>query len=197
MTKAHRLYRQLYPILAALMWFFFRPKFRGRENVPDGACVVCSNHTSNLDCFFMILAMTRRSHVRILAKESLFRLPVVGPFLRAIGVIRVDRSINDMHPVRESLAHLKIGGKVGVFPMGRRVTAEESAEAKTGAVRIAEKTGAPVLPMYTPTRKRYFWRNTVVIGEPYYLNPERKKLAPEDFAKLSEELMARIEALAP
>jgi 1-acyl-sn-glycerol-3-phosphate acyltransferase len=179
------------------MWLFAHTRFIGRENIPEGACVVCGNHTSNVDPFFLLDMLPISDHLRILTKVELYRIPVVGAFLRSVGMIRVDRSIADITPVRESMAHLKIGGKVAIFPQGTRVTEDESVAAKTGAVRIADKTRAPILPVYIPRRKRIFRRNTVVIGVPYEVNPAHVRLTPEDTERLSAELMGRIAELAP
>ncbi|MDR3310100.1 MAG: 1-acyl-sn-glycerol-3-phosphate acyltransferase [Oscillospiraceae bacterium] len=194
--KTYKVYRFFYPVLTFLLWVFGRPRYVGRDRAPSGACIVCANHTSNIDAFFLFNITGRRSHLRILAKAEMFRVPVVGAFLRAIGMIRVDRSIADMAPVKECMAHLKAGGKIGIFPEGHRVSADESVAAKAGAVKLADKLGLPVVPVFIPRKKRLFSRNTVVIGEPYFVNPERKRLAPEEYSAASEELMRKIRELA-
>jgi 1-acyl-sn-glycerol-3-phosphate acyltransferase len=190
-------YRRWFPLL----WLFIRLRFRvrvtGRENVPRGAVMVCANHTSNLDALLLIYALGRENTLHILAKESLFRNSVVARFLRSFGTILVHRNLNDAGAVRAALGYLKNGEKVGVFPEGHRVAADEAAAAKSGAVRLANKTGAPILPVYIPREKPFFRGTAIVIGAPYAVNPGKKRLAPEDTERLSGELMEKIRELEP
>ena len=68
-------------------------------------------------------------------------------------------------------------------------------QAKHGALKLAERSGAPIVPVYIPRKKRLFRRNTVVVGEPYYINHERKKLTTEEYDELAAELMRKINGL--
>jgi len=195
MTREYRFYRRIYPIFWFLVSLILRPKVIGREHIPEGACIACANHSSNADGFFMIYAFRRNVHLRMLVKKEVYDAPVAGSFLSAIGMIRVDRSIADIKPVRESMSHLKQGGKIGIFPEGRRVSADESADAKSGAIKLADKLNVPLIPVHIPRKKKLVGLNVIQIGEPYYINPERVKLTPDDAKRLSEELMEKINSL--
>ncbi|MDR2502527.1 MAG: 1-acyl-sn-glycerol-3-phosphate acyltransferase, partial [Oscillospiraceae bacterium] len=126
MTGHEKFYRFWRPIITVFTNIFLRLKISGRENIPSGAAVVVANHSSNFDALVMITALGKAGAVRILAKAELYKIPIVGPFLRAIGTIRVDRSVSDINAVKESLAYLKAGGKIGIFPEGRRVSSDEA-----------------------------------------------------------------------
>jgi 1-acyl-sn-glycerol-3-phosphate acyltransferase len=164
----------------------------GKARVPRGAAMVCANHTSNFDPLLLIYALGSRGFLHGMAKESLFGIPVLSQFLRSFGTISVNRNLNDLGAVRRALGYLKNGEKVVIFPEGRRVSSDESVAAKSGAVRLADKTGTPIVPVFIPREKPFFGRVTIVFGEPYEINPEKKKLSPQDTERLSAELMNKI-----
>jgi len=67
--------------------------------------------------------------------------------------------------------------------------------AKYGAVKIAERTGVPIVPVYIPRKKPVFRRLKLIIGEPYFIEKQSEKRSNGDFTVLAESLMSRIEAL--
>ncbi|MDR3278543.1 MAG: 1-acyl-sn-glycerol-3-phosphate acyltransferase [Oscillospiraceae bacterium] len=197
MSPEYRRYRRFYAVCWFLLGLFFKFDLRGRENVPRGAAMVCANHSSNLDPFILPFAFGRDEHPHMLGKAEIFKIPLAGKFFKGIGMFSVDRGISDTTAVRTILAYLKNGEKVVIFPEGHRVSESESVAAKSGALRLADKTGVPIVPVYIPRKKRIFSRISIVIGEPYFIDPEKEKLSAEDFTRAAAELMARIEALRP
>ena len=85
--------------------------------------------------------------------------------------------------------------KLLLFPEGTRVHEGESVEAKTGAAMFATRTGVPLLPVYIPRKKKWFGRNTVVIGEPYQPVFAGRKPTPEELDIISVDLMDRVRKL--
>ncbi|MDR1328854.1 MAG: 1-acyl-sn-glycerol-3-phosphate acyltransferase [Oscillospiraceae bacterium] len=199
MTPQFKLYRIQFPVLSwLLLRFMLRVRLTGLENIPkDGAFIVTAEHTSNFDPFIMMYVFGKEHHIHILTKAEAFRAPLIGSVLRGVGMICVDRSTNDISAVRQSLEYLKRGEKLGIFPEGRRIREGEAADAKLGAVRFASATGAPILPLYIPKKKRLFRRTPIVIGEPYFVNPERRRLTAEEYRPLAAEVMERIRSLKP
>jgi 1-acyl-sn-glycerol-3-phosphate acyltransferase len=55
----------------------------------------------------------------------------------------------------------------------------------------------PIVPVYVPRNKKLFHAYTIVIGVPYMVNPERKKLSQMDYSTAADELMGKINALKP
>jgi 1-acyl-sn-glycerol-3-phosphate acyltransferase len=110
-------------------------------------------------------------------------------------MISVDRSVNDLQAVRQSLDYLKRGEKLGIFPEGRRTREGESSEAKLGAVRLADRTDTPIVPLYIPKKKRLFRQLRIVIGAPYRVNTERRRLTAEEYRPLAEDMMERVRSL--
>ena len=190
---------RVYHLLYAVIWPFFNlfhpVRAVGRENIPEGAAVICPNHTSLSDPFFVVFAFGRRHTMRAMAKIEIMRWPVVGWILSKAGVFGVDRGAADIGAVKTSLRFLKEGCKLLLFPEGTRVGEGESVEAKTGAAMFAVRTGAPIVPVYVPANKRWFRPTTVVIGQPYYPQTAGRKATSEELHAIAADLMERVRLL--
>src|SRR5262245_3782594 len=128
---------------------------RGRADVvrqlPDGPGIVISNHTSYADGLLLALVCRRLGRsARLLATSGVFRAPVVGSVARKIGFIPVNRgaanAADSLGPAADALG---AGELVAIFPEGRltRDPDQWPERAKTGAVRLALRTGAPIVPV--------------------------------------------------
>ena len=181
------LYNLTYPIGKLL----FPSRFYGRENVPEGAALICPIHSSNVDPFLVSHAMGKQHFCRHMAKDELRKVPVFGKIMEKAGSIFVRRGEQDIEGYRRSIRALKAGEKLMVFPEGTRVHGGDETDAKTGVIRMAAKTHVPLVPVYIPRDKKLFHRINIVIGEPYYI----ENAAHGDYERLAEELMDRIWAL--
>ena len=190
-----RCYHLLYAVIYPFFNLFHPVKTVGQENIPDGAAVICPNHTNASDPFFVVFSFKRRHIMRAMAKKEVMKLPIVGWILSKAGVFGVDRGAADITAVKTALRVLKEGHKLLMFPEGTRVGEGENVEAKTGAAMFAVRTGVPIVPVYIPTKKRWFRPNTVVIGQPFFPQVESRKGTSEEFRAIAAELMERIRAL--
>jgi 1-acyl-sn-glycerol-3-phosphate acyltransferase len=86
---------------------------------------------------------------RFLAKEELFRIPVVGRALRGAGQIPVSRGTRDRSSLDRAMAALTRGEVIVVYPEGTVTKRDDGLpmDAKTGVVRLAIATGLPITPM--------------------------------------------------
>jgi len=167
----------------------------GRDHRPGpGAYLVCANHSSAIDPFLIAYSLGAKCQVHFMAKAELFRIPIVGAVLRAVGIFPVDRKGGGAMAIKGAMKFLKDGEKVGMFPEGTRIRTEEESEAKTGAVRLAARMGVPIVPVYLPRKKRILRLNRVIIGAPYLVELD-KKPTPEEVERAAEELMEKIRAL--
>lgn len=104
--------------------------------------VVVANHTNGLVDALLLMSSIGR-FPRFLAKSTLFRIPLLWPFLRLAGAIPVFRSIDGQPTTRNTATFrasrhlLELGGLVALFPEG--ISHDESTlqELRTGAARIA------------------------------------------------------------
>lgn len=190
---------RFYHVLYAVIWPFFNlfhpVTAIGRENIPEGAAIICPNHTKASDPFFVVFAFKRKYTMRAMAKAEVMRIPVIGWILNKAGVFGVDRGSADINAVKTALRHLKEGSKLLMFPEGTRVGEGESVEAKTGAAMFAVRTGVPIVPVYIPAKKQWFRPTTVVIGQPFRPQVAGRKGTSEEYHAIANELMERIRVL--
>ncbi|TDA67047.1 MAG: 1-acyl-sn-glycerol-3-phosphate acyltransferase [Clostridia bacterium] len=138
-------------------------KVRGRENLPRrGPVVVISNHISLWDPIVVGTALNRR--VYFMAKEELFRLPVLGLLIKGLGAFPVHRGRADLTSLRRALNLLASGQVIGVFPQGGRGLKEF----RQGAALMAVRARAPIVPVAIRNKATRWPRFEVNIGTPLY-----------------------------
>lgn len=129
-----------------------RRDWRGQEKIPQtGGVIFVANHISNADPLALgqFLAYSGR-WPRFLAKASLFRYPALGPILRACGQIPVQRqSTRSADALLAAVEAVRQGRAVVIYP---EATISHDPDlwpmkGKTGAARIALRTGCPVIPI--------------------------------------------------
>ena len=83
----NRFYRFIRATWRPFATFLHPLRVEGLENLPkDQPVLLCANHSSAVDPILLICAMRQDFPLRIMAKKQLMKIPVVGAFLRAIGV---------------------------------------------------------------------------------------------------------------
>ena len=124
----------------------FRIEAYGIENIPKEPCIVASNHRSHLDP--PVLNSVFPEHVRFIAQEELFRVPILGKLLPHMGALPVKRGSGDLEVLELALELMHFGCKVGIFPEGTRANPGEFLRPKLGVGLLAIKSQRPVLPVY-------------------------------------------------
>jgi 1-acyl-sn-glycerol-3-phosphate acyltransferase len=143
-----------------------RGRRRTARSLPSGPIIVISNHTSYADGILLALACRRMGRsLRLLATGGVFRAPVLGALARRLGFVPVQRGTADaataLDEAAEALAH---GEAVGLYPEGRltRDPMMWPERAKTGAVRLALRTSAPIVPVAMLDAHRVVGRRRIV-----------------------------------
>lgn len=140
-----------YRLISYLLVFpVFRLLLRGRTRasgqVPqEGALVVVANHGSHLDPPLLGHALGRP--VAFMAKAELFRVPLLGPIIRACGAYPVSRGASDREAIRTAGDRLEEGWAVGVFIDGSRQLDGRVNHPRPGAALLAARAGVPLLPV--------------------------------------------------
>lgn len=132
-----------------------------------GSAIVISNHTSVYDYAVLLFVFFSRT-VRYQMAEVLFKKKWLGPFLKALGGIKVDRKSFNFGFIEESKAILDKGGVVGVFPESRIPLEGEEVPLpfKPSAVYLALYADVPIIPVYTNGQYFHGKKAKVVIGKP-------------------------------
>ncbi|MBI3415097.1 MAG: 1-acyl-sn-glycerol-3-phosphate acyltransferase [Verrucomicrobia bacterium] len=162
---------------------YFRWRILDHDNVPrTGPVILAANHASYLDPPLIGCALPRE--INYLARESLFRFPIVGAVLRAWNCVPVDRDGGGAAGLRAILDRLLAGGAVIVFPEGTRTSDGQLGAARAGLGLMVIKSTAPVVPVRVfGTFEAYGRRHR--FPRPYQVTV--KYGAPLDFAALRAE----------
>ncbi|EYT47911.1 lysophospholipid acyltransferase family protein [Brachybacterium muris] len=139
-------------VLRPALSILARPVWAGAEHLQrPGGAVVCGNHLGPFDAFaYGHLLHAAGVAPRFLAKESLFRIPVLGTLIRRTGQIPVlrgtSRSTDALDAAR---AALRRGEMIMVFPEGTYSRDPDSwpMQARLGAARLALDTQVPLIPV--------------------------------------------------
>ena len=135
-------YLLVFPVYRLL----FRGRTGGNANVPlEGAVVVVANHGSHLDPPLLGHALGRP--VAFMAKAELFRVPLLGPIIRACGAYPVARGASDREAIRTATDRLEEGWAIGVFIDGTRQADGRVNDPQPGAALLAARAGVPLLPV--------------------------------------------------
>jgi 1-acyl-sn-glycerol-3-phosphate acyltransferase len=193
--RINRFFHIVYPI-AGFFYSLVHPiKVLHRERFPEGAALVCPNHTGLSDPVIMMLAGGWNGHQRPMAKQELLDTPVLGKIVAALGVFGVRRGGNDVGAIKTAIRYLKAGDKVIMFPEGTRVAEGEDLAAKNGVAMIALKTGAPIFPVYISPKKRWFRWTYVVFGEAFTPTCEGKRPTEADYRRIGAEWKEKVRLL--
>lgn len=187
-----------------------RPRrWRGAAHLPDGPFLIVANHLSVFDPFPVLHFLVEHDvYPCVLAKASLWRVPGLGWLLRQIRAVPVHRnSAVAVEALHEGEAALADGYAVLLFPEGTTTTDPDlwPIPAKTGAARMALRTGVAVIPLahwgaqqVIPNRGGAFRplppkAVDVVVGPPIDLDDLRDR--PDDphaWAQASNRIMERL-----
>lgn len=191
--------KYIYPIFYFCFWAFLRfyhwPSFRGRENLPEGPCVICANHSGFADPLWVFLLMGTREPPWTMAKKSVMDKPLFGRFLMAFRAFPVDRDSVDLAAVKKSLSVLKNGEKLLIFPEGTRVKKGKKSEPKSGAVLLAQRAGVPLVPVFITPDRKPFQPIRVVMGEAYTPDYSSRRPDAAELERHTAELMEKVRAL--
>lgn len=179
-------------ILKMLVLIVYRPKIVGIENIKEGeGALICPNHVHALDS--AVIVLTNKRAIRVLAKESLFRKPILRWLADIFGVYPVKQGNKSMESMKISLKLLKNNELLLIFPEGTRNGMAKGIRAKDGAIKLAAKSNKPIVPVGIQGSFKPFRKVKVNIGKPIYYNLSKEELNDkEKLRELTDELMKKI-----
>lgn len=180
-------------VVIPLVGWFAKIEVRGAQNLPrQGAYVLAPNHHSEFDPLTVAVATWRMGRApRFMAKESLFRVPVLGAAMRKTGMVPVSRTGRGKNGASQSMEQasqlIRDQSGVIVYPEGTLTRDPDlwPMRGKSGAVRLALAGDLPLIPVahwgeqqilprygrlrVFPPRRRV----TFLVGEPIALDDLR------------------------
>lgn len=120
---------------------------RGIENIPDGTCVFVSNHQGNFD--FLVILANIDKHIGFLAKTEILKLKIVSGWMKKMHCVFINRNdVRDsLKAINQGVENVKNGYSMVIFPEGTRSKSSNLGEFKKGALKLATKTDAPIVPI--------------------------------------------------
>ena len=186
-----------------------RFQMSGTEHVPrEGGVLLAFNHISYVDFIYGGLAANPSGRlVRFMSKRELFDHPWVGPLMRSLHHIEVDRG-EGVASFHTAVDYLRNGEAVGIFPEATISRSMELKELKTGAVRIAAEAGVPLVPvilwgtqrMMTKDHPRDFSRGTTIaikVGEPLHPTGDNPTAETAELRSRMSRMLAEVVADYP
>lgn len=174
-------------IIRTMRW---EMRITGAEHIPAvGPAVLASNHISYIDYIMLGYAARERGRrIRFLAKKEAFDKKGLGWLMRQMGHIPVDRAGAAADSLDAAIAQLERGELIGMYPEATISPSFVPRKGKTGTVRLAQQTKAPLLPVavwgghriVTKWRPKNLQRKIpllVHIGPPLELDPNEDPVA--------------------
>jgi len=187
-----------YYVVKAICWLilkiFWRMEIIGIENLPQsGGLIIASNHVSYLDPAVLAASFNRK--IYFLTKKEVFKNNFISFLLKNMNALPIDRENVNVLAFKKAINILREEKVLGIFPEGARSSNGELQELKLGTIKIAMKTGVPILPAgIIGTHKIYprgikfpiLFKHKIIVkyGAPQYLD----KLKSRDKVYQMEEL---------
>jgi 1-acyl-sn-glycerol-3-phosphate acyltransferase len=153
----------------------YRARIRGKAHLPTrGGYVLAPSHRSMID--IPVAGWLTRRRLRYMGKQSLFDIPVLGWLFTVLGGFPVQRDGTDRKALRASIAMLRGGEVLLVYPEGTRQHGPKIEPLQPGAAYLALRAGVPIVPVGIAgteeifrshrTKIPRFGRIAIVIGVP-------------------------------
>lgn len=130
-----------------LFWLFAKIEITGWENIPaTGPLIIAVNHLTVIEPP-LIYALMPFKKMTALVADKWDKIFLIGPLMRSLDSIFVNREQIDRHAIQAMIKVLKGGGVLGMAPEGTRSRTGGLIQAKPGVAYVATKTNTPVLPI--------------------------------------------------
>jgi len=200
-THRTAIYRVCRGIIAALAKVFLRPSIEGAQHIPSsGPVIIAPIHRSNVDFAVSVFLSPRK--VFFMAKDSLFRVPLLGPLLIRLGAFPVRRGSADRESMARAEEVLRRGQALVLFPEGTRKAGLAVESLQDGAMFVAARTGAWVVPVGIGGTEKAMPHGAklprlvkihVVVGEAIAPPASEGRVSRSAISAKSEELRAALE----
>lgn len=191
----------VYYLVGFLVGILHPTTVEGMEKLPKSGVLLCPNHASNWDPVLLGLKLPVNYRLHVMAKEELFKNPILGWIIRKLGAFPVSRGNNDINTVRTSMQAIKDGDNLLIFPEGTVIRNGVGyvdglpAHAKAGVAMIGVRTGAVLVPVFMDGEKKLFHRTRIIFGDPYEPHYTGRRGTSEEMQKIADDILAAAYAL--
>lgn len=190
------LFRLVRPLIARL-------RTEGIENIPaEGPVILALNHIAWIDIPLASVRVPRVTHY--MAKVELFKIPILGAFMRMVGSFPVRRGEGDRESLRTAERLLAEGHILVIFPEGHR-SGGHLLPGRSGTALIALRSNAPVIPVAIAGTEKVFKglrygpfapRVTIRYGKPLQFGTNGRRTR-ENLERATDQIMRAIAAMLP
>lgn len=170
---------------------------QGLENIPQGNVLFISNHQGNFDIPLLIAYINKPKG--FIAKIELKKVPIINWWMKKINCVFIDRDNirQSAKAIKAGTELLKAGNSMVLFPEGTRSRSSVLGEFKPGGMRLAIRSGVPIVPVTINGSYKIFEQNgclikpaevKITVSPPIYVN----KMSKEEQANLAEIVRAQI-----
>ena len=201
MRPHNRFFVFVYYVVGVIVGILHPVSVVGMEKLPKSGALLCANHSSNWDPLLLGLRLPVNYRLHVMAKEELFRNPILSWIIRKLGAFPVSRGENDISTVRTALQVIKDGDNLLIFLEGTVVRNGIGyvdglpAHAKAGAAMIGVRSGASLVPVFVDGEKKLFHRTRIIFGDPYEPHYTGRRGTSEEMQKIADDLLAAAYAL--
>jgi possible 1-acylglycerol-3-phosphate O-acyltransferase len=180
-----------YRFLRVFGKIFIRPIFglelRGKENLPDdNGFILCANHWSNWDPVFIAIMISWP--IRFMGKKELFKNPILGAFLRKLGVFPINREGRDLKSLKYAIGLVNDDKTVAIFPEGTRVDGISRSNLKEGVSYIALKAKCDLVPVEIISSYKPFQKTIIKINKPIEIDKYLSLKSREAMKDITDEI---------
>ena len=163
------MYCVFYWLVRAFFRMVFRVEIRGLEHLPRGPAIVACNHISGFDPPLLGSLLPRPAWY--MTKAELFRIWGLSWLIRRLHAFPVRRGHPDRAALMQSLRILNEGGILIIFPEGHRSPDGGLQDPRRGTAFLAQKSGAPVVPVGLVGPYGFRRRVTFRMGPAFHIDP--------------------------
>ena len=167
----------------------------GLQNIPEEACLYVGNHSSYFD--IVTLGASIPGTTGFVAKDSLAKIPGLASWMRLIHCLFLDRSDikKGLETIMTGVGYLKDGYCMCIYPEGTRSKTGQMGEFKGGALKMAQRAKAPVVPVAVTGSRDIFENNPglqikparvqISFGQPFVITdlPAAERKFAADYTK--------------
>jgi len=200
------------PVVGFFWWLFgklvkwashvlFKLRVEGMENLPDGPCIVCPNHSSYLDAPILTAALPWKAfhNVFYVGTSEIFGAGSMRKFAQFLHLIPVDPDSNLVPAMRAGAYGLRAGKILVMYPEGERSIEGHPKKFKKGAAILSQHLNVPIVPVAEygfhacwPRGKGFqgFHPLRIRVGKPIY--PDLNEKPEQAYERLTEQLRSSV-----